>query len=42
MGSGNNRESHGFEAPEVDLAVQAPEFYQRVPDGLQVSFETHQ
>ena len=31
-------EKQGLEAPEVDQAAQAPEFYRQVSDGLQVRF----
>ena len=32
-------ESQGFEAPELDLAAHAPELYQQVSNGIQVSLE---
>ena len=33
----NNENTQGFEAPEVDLAAQAPELHRQCSDGLQVS-----
>ena len=35
-------ETQSLEAPEIDLAAQAPEFHQQVSDGIQVSHEMHQ